>query len=254
MESYLKPPYLKRQQLAKGAKTRAWAALFAGASSIFILLSLLLLVLPKSLNPLIPLHPQDDMGPMTKWKLQSLAADPVACRQFLKLAGVTFTEVPDRSDQNFCHVRNALRMTHGGPPLYPKSPVMACPVAAGLIVWHRHGLDPAAQATLGSPISRIDHLGTYNCRRQYGRATGRVSEHASANAIDIASFRLVDGTRISVLKDWDSATVEPKSAAAFLRSAQSRACGIFKVVLGPQANAAHRDHFHFDFGPMSSCR
>ncbi|MFN3868427.1 MAG: extensin family protein [Hyphomicrobiaceae bacterium] len=32
----------------------------------------------------------------------------------------------------------------------------------------------------------------------------------------------------------------------FLRQLHAAACGIFSTVLGPQANAAHHDHFHFD--------
>ncbi len=34
--------------------------------------------------------------------------------------------------------------------------------------------------------------------------------------------------------------------AGFLRRVHAGACGIFGTVLGPDSNAAHRDHFHFD--------
>ena len=33
---------------------------------------------------------------------------------------------------------------------------------------------------------------------------------------------------------------------AFLRRLHKGACGTFGTVLGPEANEAHRDHFHFD--------
>ena len=33
---------------------------------------------------------------------------------------------------------------------------------------------------------------------------------------------------------------------AFLRRLHRGACGTFGTVLGPEANEAHRDHFHFD--------
>ena len=40
---------------------------------------------------------------------------------------------------------------------------------------------------------------------------------------------------------------EKKSAEAlFLRRLHKGACGIFGTVLGPEANEAHRNHFHFD--------
>ena len=38
-----------------------------------------------------------------------------------------------------------------------------------------------------------------------------------------------------------------KSAeGAFLHRLHKGACGVFGTVLGPEANEAHRDHFHFD--------
>jgi hypothetical protein len=44
---------------------------------------------------------------------------------------------------------------------------------------------------------------------------------------------------------------EPRlpSEAAFLRRLHRGACGPFGTVLGPEANEAHRDHFHLDLAP-----
>lgn len=42
----------------------------------------------------------------------------------------------------------------------------------------------------------------------------------------------------------DAAASTPEQA--FLNNLHSAACGIFSTVLGPQANSAHRDHFHLD--------
>jgi hypothetical protein len=61
---------------------------------------------------------------------------------------------------------------------------------------------------------------------------------------------LADGTRISVLADWDG----PPAKAAFLRAVRDGACRFFDVVLSPDYNEAHRDHFHFDQGDQSACR
>jgi hypothetical protein len=250
----LKAPRKKPLQPKRGRAVRTVAAIFASGVGLAIALGLATLILPKSLNPFYPLKPSDPIGPLTKWKLQGFAFNPAACRQFLKSADVTFTEIPDRSEQGFCHIRDAIRMTSGGPPLYPNSPMMACPVAAGLILWQRHGMKEAARDMMGSSVTRIDHIGTYNCRRQYGRSTGWVSEHASANAIDIQGFVFLNGAKVSVLNDWNPRGGEPTGAANFLRVAQRQACDVFKVVLGPEANAAHENHFHLDMGPMSSCR
>ncbi|HTC77005.1 MAG TPA: extensin family protein, partial [Terriglobales bacterium] len=40
--------------------------------------------------------------------------------------------------------------------------------------------------------------------------------------------------------------VAKSAEAQFLRRLHKGACGVFGTVLGPEANEAHRDHFHFD--------
>jgi hypothetical protein len=49
--------------------------------------------------------------------------------------------------------------------------------------------------------------------------------------------------------DTNDATTQAKPEgleAKFLRRLHAGACGVFATVLGPEANDAHRDHFHFD--------
>jgi len=43
-----------------------------------------------------------------------------------------------------------------------------------------------------------------------------------------------------------SRTLQAGDAALFLRAVHDDACKTFETVLGPEANAAHKDHFHFD--------
>ena len=117
-----------------------------------------------------------------------------------------------------------------------------CPVAAALALWEWHVVQPAALEHFGSQVAAIDHLGSYSCRRMYRRPDAAWSEHATANAIDIAGFRLEDGTRISVLDDW----AEDGPRSAFLRDVRDGACDLFATVLSPDYNAAHRDHLQFD--------
>ena len=88
-------------------------------------------------------------------------------------------------------------------------------------------------------------MGSYACRNVAG--TGRLSAHASANAVDIAGFRLADGRRISVLNDWNS---DSPQVRAFLRTIRDSACKRFGTVLSPEYNAAHRDHLHLETSPM----
>ena len=102
----------------------------------------------------------------------------------------------------------------------------------------------------GAPVARIDHLGSFACRNIGGEAGGRRSEHASANALDVAGFVLANGRTVRVARDWDTEC----PAGRFLREAHAGACRFWIVVLGPDYNAAHRDHLHLDRGAFRTCR
>lgn len=47
-------------------------------------------------------------------------------------------------------------------------------------------------------------------------------------------------------------TAAKTSESAFLKRLHRSACGVFGTVLGPEANEAHRDHFHFDMKERNS--
>ena len=115
-------------------------------------------------------------------------------------------------------------------------------MAAALELWLEREVQPEALAIYGQEIARIEHLGSYSCRRLYGADEGPWSEHATGNAIDIAGFVLADGRRIGVLSGWGGAGDD----AQFLRAVRNSACNYFGTVLSPDYNAAHADHFHLD--------
>ncbi|MFM7378480.1 MAG: extensin family protein [Erythrobacter sp.] len=190
-------------------------------------------------NPWARLNLTDPPGWATRAKLARLKGDVAECRAVLERSGVSFTAL-DPAGEGSCARPDRTRL--GDYPLAPDTPPVTCPVAAALEIWRRDSVGPAARRIMGSEIQRIEHLGAFSCRRMYGDTEGPWSEHATANAIDIAGFVLADGTRISVLKDWDGGG--PK--ARFLRAVREGACGSFATVLSPDYNAAHADHFHLD--------
>jgi hypothetical protein len=121
-----------------------------------------------------------------------------------------------------------------------------------LTLWERDVLAPAARRHLGEPVTGIRHFGSYGCRTIGNRQGGRLSEHARANAIDIAGFQLASGRMVTVKADWAGA---PRDRA-FLRELRSGACTRFGTVLSPDADSAHADHLHFDQmqRPQPFCR
>ena len=95
-------------------------------------------------------------------------------------------------------------------------------------------------------MTTITVVDAYSCRARRGDedadSDAPLSEHSLAKAIDIAGFSLESGRVVSVLTGWNGAPEE----AVFLRILWRTACERFGTVLGPDANAAHADHFHFD--------
>jgi len=197
-------------------------------------------------DPWAPLSLDHPPGWATQRKLAALRDDPAECRAVLERSGVAFRAL-DPAGEGEC--RREDRTVLSDAPLSPVQPVSTCAVAAGVELWLRQGVQPAARDLLGSPVERVEHYGTFSCRRLYGGQTGRWSEHATGNAIDIAGFVLEDGRRISVASDWGSGggdAAEESEEAAFLHRVRDEACGVFGTVLSPDYNAAHEDHFHLD--------
>ena len=205
---------------------------------------------PPQHLPWKPLRLADPIGAATGMKLARASADPARCRAVLDEGGVRTVDHPEQTEGEFCALRDAVTLTGGTTPLRPRAPVVTCSVALSFALWERQALQPAAREILGSEVAAIDHYGAYACRRIYGRGEGRVSEHATANALDVAGFRLRDGRRITVAADWGDEGAEGR----FLRAARDGACRAFGAVLGPDYNAAHADHLHLDRGPYQVCR
>lgn len=201
--------------------------------------------LPEAWNPFAPIDLAGPTGPFTRHKLRALASKPEACFAALAAAGVQATPLPDGSAGPDCPLRGTTRL----PGRFdPARPLLTCPMAAAWTVYERQVLDPAAERHFGTGIARVRHLGTLACRDVRGGS--RRSQHATANAIDLAAIRLTDGRDITVLRDWG----RDAPAGAFLRDARDGACRIFAGVLGPDRDAAHANHFHLDLGRWGTCR
>lgn len=206
-----------------------------------------LIEVPPRWNPWAPLDIREPPNLLTPLKLRRLQQDRTLCEQALATAPLRYAAVPDSTPEPGCPVENSVRVQ--GSDVRFNGPFLAtCPLAAGYAMFELHGLQPAAQAVFGQPVVRIDHFGSFACRNI--ARSNRRSQHASANALDLAGFRLQDGTRITVARDWQG----DGDKARFLRLVRDAACDAFNVTLGPEYNAAHHDHFHVDMGGFGMCR
>ncbi len=171
------------------------------------------------------------------------------CAVDLERAGVRFTPLANQDFGGGCSAIDSVKLLDIGTPTSNLGP-MTCPLARNFAAWAQHAVRPAARLHLGSDVVKIETFGTYSCRNIYGGRSGRLSQHAYSNAVDVSGFVLADGRRIMLDGGWNG----DRASQQFLRALHKSACRRFGTVLGPDYNAAHYNHFHFDMSGNGYCR
>lgn len=169
------------------------------------------------------------------------------CFSDLNKARVRFSPLPNRQFGGGCSQIDSIKLLDVGADVTNLGPVK-CELAGKFAAWTEYAVKRAARQYLGSDLKRIETMGSYSCRNIAG--SGKLSEHAHANAIDVSAFVLADGRRITVESNWKSGRREMQ----FLAAIHDSACKRFGTVLSPNYNAAHRDHFHLDMSGNGYCR
>jgi len=124
-------------------------------------------------------------------------------------------------------------------------PTINCELASALPAW-LSAVDGYVAAHENTRIAAVNIGTSYMCRdRRTGEANTDLSEHAFADALDVVGFTLEDGRTVTVEKGWPGTDEDGR---AIVRFAHDAACTSFMTVLGPEANALHRDHLHLDYG------
>ena len=208
-------------------------------------------LLPAAWSPLPALDLGDAGAWLVDWRIAELKRDRALCSRVLKAPQISAAPVRASPVKDGCGWENAVRISNAGGAALNVGTV-SCEVAAGVAMWLAHEVQPRAVAILGSRVTSVQHLGTFACRDVIGRKflPSIRSQHATANALDIGGFTLADGRTISVLRHWPGSGSE----ARFLHEIHARACRYFRLAIGPEYNALHRDHFHYDRGVLSRCK
>lgn len=233
-------------------RPRATRRLLAGAFLCFFGASLLAWrhheeIVPRPYNPFTELDVTDETSFATRFKLTRAGTDAAYCRRALATSDLRTTPLPDIPKADGCGLDNGVRVS-GGTTALSSAFTATCPLALSYAMFERHVARPAARMHLGSDLRSIAHVGSHVCRNVAG--TGRRSDHATANALDIVGFTTAAGTRIDILRDWPGDDRE----ARFLRQLRDGACRFFRGVLGPDYNAQHANHFHLAAAGFPVCR
>lgn len=268
---------------------------------------------------------------VTEWPEVDIVKAQEFCRKILKDIPVSYDPAPPMRKGACGSPAPILLKSIGKNPVVTITPPASvnCKMAKALYSWLTLKAQPEAKIQLNAQIKSIRNIASYSCRNRYSNPLKKISEHAFANALDIAGFTTTDGKKVVILKKWgptrrdylaqirkrerklkklfeqaqkakqekvakkeaakitgsiktnksdkpagEKNTEKPDkteklpsyiplpvykkaflngpaldNAGKFLHKIHSGACGIFGTVLGPEANNAHRNHFHFDLAP-----
>lgn len=186
--------------------------------------------------------------------------DPdTACLQELQRLGAAFEALQSFGSGEGCGIANPVRVSQAAVP-WNRPGTLSCDLARTMIRYETEVVQPLARELFGQPVRRVHHAGTYDCRYRRngksqvsaggsGKTAGRLSEHSQGKAIDITGFELMDGTLVSVKDHWRTGDARSR----FLHRIARSSCSTFNVVLTPNHDRLHQDHFHLDVGPYTLC-
>jgi hypothetical protein len=172
-------------------------------------------------------------------------ADHAECTKDLQSLGVVFRETPRIDGGNGCGIDRPIIVSEALPGIALKpEATLRCPTALALARWMKGNVIPAASVALpeSGRIITVNQASAYICRLRNGADTGKISEHARGNAIDIASFGFEKGEPVAVRSRREDSTL----TGAFQRTVSAAGCLYFTTVLDPESDAAHETHFHLD--------
>ncbi len=143
-----------------------------------------------------------------------------------------------------CGIKNAWKVSAVGQVAFSTPAKLRCQMVGVTDNWLGKVVQPAARSAFGERVVKLRIAASYACRGRDNKRGAKISEHAFGNALDVSAFTLASGRVVEVEDGWKNGGKE----SSFLKRVHGRSCGLFTTVLGPNANAAHRNHFHFDLG------
>jgi hypothetical protein len=165
-----------------------------------------------------------------------------ACRLALTDAIAIAPSIPDIKGPGECGGEDLVRLEAVVLPDKRRISVkpaatLRCAMASEIADWIRTDMAPLA-TSLGSVVSDLNNLDSFECRGRNGIAGAKMSEHGRANALDVHDLKLANGQSIS----FTDRTVSREVRESVLHSM----CARFTTVLGPGSDGYHEDHIHLD--------
>jgi hypothetical protein len=181
-------------------------------------------------------------------------APPSACRLRLTAELAVAPSLPALAGEGECAVDDVVRLEAVVLPDKRRVAVippatLRCPFAEAVVHWVREDVAKAVRS-LDAALRSIDNFASYECRGRNRIAGAKLSEHGKANALDIRSLVLTNGTVVEL--------TDPQASKDFRESLRKSACARFRTVLGPGSDGYHENHVHVDLaerrGDYRMCR
>jgi hypothetical protein len=198
--------------------------------------------------------PSETRPPTLDWPPHGRSAGmpALACQSLLRSMGGEFSVPADLKTSGECQVFDPVQLTSlttsVGTIEFPGRPILKCEFALQFFTWAGNIAAPVVAGLSNSKLVAISSGTGYECRNRYGDSSGKISEHAFGNAIDIDGLVLSNHRRIEI----SDAAISDHPDHDLLAALRTSACGYFTTVLGPGSNEAHESHFHFDLGKHGS--
>lgn len=184
------------------------------------------------------------------WSSAQLTAAVKRCDLVLATTNIDAKRLDPIGGAGGCGIAAPLLVTSFGAVKVNPPAKLNCNLALATYKWLIDKAQPIARSKYKSPIVSMRQLSSFSCRSRRGSGTSRISEHSFGNALDVGSFTLANGRKISILKDWSTtgALFGIGKDANFLFDVHKAACASYATVLSPRYNKAHANHFHMDMG------
>jgi hypothetical protein len=168
--------------------------------------------------------------------------EPSACRLALTNAIAIAPSIPAIKGPGACGGDDLVRLEavviadNQKVPVKPAA-ILRCTMATAIADWVRGDMAPLA-VSLGTRLAELDNFDSFECRGRNRVKGARLSEHGLANALDVRSLKLANGSTLSLT----DRNVARETREKVLYSV----CARFMTVLGPGSDWYHEDHIHLD--------
>jgi hypothetical protein len=195
------------------------------------------------------------------WPRAEVLAARAACERMLKRLDIIWRPDQPIGEPGGCGTPAPIAIAEVAQIRIDPPATVNCPFAAALHDWLSQSVQPLARKQVGASIIGIRNASSYACRRRNNASSGKLSEHARANALDIAAFDFSRKAQITVAGGAGGLLqkIGLSGEGNFTKAVRKSACRYFNTVLGPGTDRYHGDHFHVDLmklrpGRFKMCR